>query len=1211
MTKKTHNNIKKNSNISKINIINKGISKHKHLHNNGKMISKIKNSKGITKKYVKYRSHNNTILINKKKTKTIHSGGFFDYAKLHWQMYKFNKILTELNSFDNKIHKEIESYKIQANTFEKRAKDKADIQTDIINNYRQKIIYRIYQKDETELPEKKDSIKIEIKDSMKTLDDRILSLGKKSLQLDKAIGKDMPEYNRLMKSFEEKIQSFNKITEKYAKQSSFYQEIYEIRRSYDFIMEANKTQKDGLSIHDKKKISKFEKNKVKYMKVLKLSDSELQDRKNLEQEIADLLKKTEYFKDQFGTYKGTKKDKTNVGGIDSQMAGISCNKKGDGLLCQWYSKYTDFAEYLVDLVNMCNTIIEHLKNISIAAERCVSNVNSVIINYKNDSHPEAVLRFQSDINEIISIFDLITKSITLLKAEFYKQTPTSSLIFDYNEIIVEINYIESKLQEYFEIFNSIDELKDKQDNYTNMSGGDKLYLLEGGSQSRARSRSGSRSWSRTNSQSRKSQRSKKQPEQKQQKTLSVDLVDKLSIPITYDTFFKNITQKEFTDITNLDIQNDKITEDNVQIFANNMHNIYIFWLNIHKTHNTHNNDNNNIALRDLESSINNLLNIDDVSSYKENIKQIHTELLSGRVTLIPIYEKNETIFQAIQNKKQLININRGIVIPLIENEKPSYFAFTDFNAKYKNALLTAPSSPPPSSSVTQSTQSYQIQSSQTNMSKEKLDILLILLTNNWTQFDNNYALKLKQIVDLLLNICNYIKDENITFYNTAILNDLYNMIYKIIKSPQNKTTDITILDGYINILTNYINIILKPLQSFYQTLTDPEGKYKFDKKNGTYTLNKVIAKIILTQDTIPNIQNIIEEYKKIIQTEVETEKNKQTDEDKKKKDEKQKKVDYNLLQDVIKSIHNAKIFKIQEENVTNEFKTIKHQLTELIQSGNDIDSNDTSQNMIDLKAFSRSTNPLKKLSNTMQELTQVLLDIKVIEPQIVSVNVKENTAIDMKSANWIIDKIKKDTENLHKLEITEQLQALRNANKERKISGVQTITDEDMKKLMYQLLGMQHSNDRNYFNKIINTTDNVNILKDVNKLKIILDLLFIEYEKRNMHSSTAKDNEQQNIPKFNNENTRNLCFTLSELKQLFGAVSSTEHVKAIDDKINEIDQNNKCQTQNNSKNKQTQQQQQQQQQRQQQRPFPSSFPQQQSYPQQFRPPFVPTQNIIL
>ena len=67
-------------------------------------------------------------------------------------MYKFNKILTELNSFDNKIHKEIESYKIQANTFEKRAKDKADIQTDIINNYRQKIIYRIYQKDETELP---------------------------------------------------------------------------------------------------------------------------------------------------------------------------------------------------------------------------------------------------------------------------------------------------------------------------------------------------------------------------------------------------------------------------------------------------------------------------------------------------------------------------------------------------------------------------------------------------------------------------------------------------------------------------------------------------------------------------------------------------------------------------------------------------------------------------------------------------------------------------------------------------------------------------------------------------------------------------------------------------------------------------------------------------------------------------------------------------
>ena len=69
-------------------------------------------------------------------------------------MYKFNNIISKLNNYDSKMQKDIESYKIQAKTFEMRAQDKAAINTEIINNLRNKIMIDLYQRDEQEMPRK-------------------------------------------------------------------------------------------------------------------------------------------------------------------------------------------------------------------------------------------------------------------------------------------------------------------------------------------------------------------------------------------------------------------------------------------------------------------------------------------------------------------------------------------------------------------------------------------------------------------------------------------------------------------------------------------------------------------------------------------------------------------------------------------------------------------------------------------------------------------------------------------------------------------------------------------------------------------------------------------------------------------------------------------------------------------------------------------------
>ena len=506
MHNSSYNNITKNNKYNKNNKIIKKKKKYTKTRNiNYKNIHPTSNSHSHTNN-LNVLNKNDLTLQTLKQSQNIQYGGLFgiDFVKLHWKMNKFNNIISKLNNYDSKMQKDIESYKIQAKTFEMRAQDKAAINTEIINNLRNKIMIDLYQRDEQEMPKKQTSA-ITIASSYTTLNNNMTKLNKRSKQLDKEIGKDMPEYLRLMKTFDAKIKKFNKITKAYATESKFYQEIQEIKRSYDIILE-NKKALSGLSSSDKKKIKKFESNKTKYMKVLNLSDSVLQARKLIEHEISELLKSAEYNIAQFGTYKGKQKKKAGV--LDEQMSVINCaNNYGSGLLCEWNEKYVEFADFLIELIAMCKDIVEKLKLIEHSADICFYNLSIVITDYKTDAHPEVITKFKNDIHELIGMLDLITKSIELLKVEFYKQTPATHLLLDTNEILYDLNYTTSKLTVYYTIFKEIEEIKEgKQDNpdkqdklsdyedynisYNGDGGGHEYYILNGGSAAAVKKPSG-------------------------------------------------------------------------------------------------------------------------------------------------------------------------------------------------------------------------------------------------------------------------------------------------------------------------------------------------------------------------------------------------------------------------------------------------------------------------------------------------------------------------------------------------------------------------------------------------------------------------------------------------------------------------------------------------------------------------------------------------
>ena len=1177
-------NITKKTKKHKGNGQNKNSHKHK-LHNssyknitknnkyNNKYNKIIKKKKQYTKtRNVNYKNIHQSItshtknlnVLNKndltlqtlKQSQNIQYGGLFgiDFIKLHWKMYKFNNIISKLNNFDTQIQKEIESYKIQAKTFEMRAQDKATINTEIINNLRSKIMMDLYQRDEQEMPKKQTSAII-IASSIATFNNSMLTLNKKSKQLDKEIGKDMPEYLRLMKSFENKIKKFNNITKSYATESQFYQEIQEIKRSYDIILE-NKKALSGLSASDKKKIKKFESNKSKYMKILNLSDSELQTRKLLEHEIAEVLKNAEYNIAQFGTYKGTKKDKS--GELDKQMSVVNCAKKyGSGLLCEWYKKYIEFAEFLVELVSMCKDIIEKLKIIEHSADICFYNLNSVITDYKTNAHTTAITEFQKDIHQLIDMFDLITKSIELLKVEFYKQTPATHLLFDTTETMTDINFITIKLAVYLKIFNKIKELQENKENPEKQVGG-----------------AGAGASKKIPAKSQAPAPALAPAPAHANKPSWLQYFDEFKKKnITYNLLFNKLTIKDFKDIIKYNKKdNNFITGiSDTQEFKNvcsNMYTIYMFLINYCYKRNIDN-------IQDFNKNMAILKNLTDKTKYKDTLVNIHKNISSTdniQSFLFEDYCKTNNITEIninslINNNVAILNTDNTESLKTYLENNNTEFNYDDFLKNYKIKILSPSQDPTQPTSAPQPTL---LPGQDTTIKQEDLSLLQTKLDTNRTAFITDVGDEgdiLAHSIQLLQDIVYVSNDTSICSYpipNTILLKKIFNFIKGIIDSSTINNDKKEILDKYYDILQNYTTTVLEQIKNKCNKLQDKDNENELDLN---IVVNKIIEKINIDEqnniDTIPKIGVIIEdiikkETKETNAKKIKKEKEKEKEKEKVEKDKVTTKEDIkdnnNLLEDIIKIIHKTQQYPIQEQNITNEFIKIREMLDDLISGDN------------------TNPNPIKTLSNIILNLTQTLLDIKIIEPKIVSINVKENKAIDIPFAGWIANKADADFDKLRSSPITQKLQERRLKNKEQIIQTSQPIIASKEKIAeVITLLKLLGSN-RSLRNGIIKQINENNVLRNIfytsDNIQVICNDLVKHFDLK-IH---PKDTPLQSTSANNTASQQSMCFILQNVKHLCGYNNTEKHIKIIDTVIADYGLGDICSQQQNLQQQNPQQQ---------------------------------------
>jgi hypothetical protein len=418
-----------------------------------------------------------TTLKNHKHTKTyLQKGGIFglNYIKLKIHISKYKNLIVRLNKFDAKVNKEIASSEQRVKLYENNANKKAKLQTEFINNYRAKIILQIYQQDKTEAPESDIVITKSNQDTLANINNNLVGIDKRISQIDKDIREDMPEFNRLYKLFSKNLDTFTKINEDYGKFGTFQQEIENLREKYDLFLPNKKT----LSSKDKQIITKYEKNKVDYDYILTLTKSDMEKRRKVEQKINDFFQKAQYFADQFGQFSG--KRKIGLGILDKDSNKIRC-EGNQGLLCEWGKKYEEFSTYLISIDAACKYIKECLEKIQVEAQSCVNNLSTVYKDYKTDSDPQAVTRFENDITHLITAhLTVCVDYIRDLKIAFYNQMPASRTMIDYNSLTAEFNHIGKRLDVYAKIFDKKQTIPTEKDIIKKTKKGG--YIMIGGAQ---------------------------------------------------------------------------------------------------------------------------------------------------------------------------------------------------------------------------------------------------------------------------------------------------------------------------------------------------------------------------------------------------------------------------------------------------------------------------------------------------------------------------------------------------------------------------------------------------------------------------------------------------------------------------------------------------------------------------------------------------------
>lgn len=1063
-----------------------------------------------------------------KKTK-LQTGGFIglDYIKLKWKIRKFNKVIAKMNAWDKLMKVDAESYELSVKEFEDQAQAMARHYTEFTETYRQQIIFKIFEKDSKEAPKAMEAIRIKIDDSKKQLDTRMLELEKRINALNKIVDREVPEFTRLTKAFEKKTKKFQKIATHFSELSGFQEKIKELRRAYDLVSGSRDIKEVG-EAHRKKK-AKYEKYKADYNRILELTDQEMQNRTEVKNKIETLLETAEHYKSQFGFYEGNKRVKMGKLGLDFKS--LKC-EKNKSKLCMWADYYSKFADNLIDVSNRCGSIDGALGNIIQQLEICVKNLNVVFTDYEKPPEAVAVLKVFNDITSIKKeTFAKISSNITELKREFYKQTPSARIMIDYNYLTFAFNYLREKLRVYRDLFNEA--LKNKEA---------MMQQQKGGAHGRPTGH----------------------PTGKPQHHSICKTF--IAHPLTYENFYENpkYAQIEKLDKKFQDLHKDLGNPKNKDCYKDaaefeKLFNIYKqYWLFA-----------NHVAL--------NLSQIDNTSTQyaqcRKNL-EIFKEIahyLSPTITTYPwvpdLQEYIANLFKTINHPKNFglhikdfNEIKDKTLDDIITNahaftsgttythvadlvnhamqNKSNFVGFEDWDSTQKSgnfkgvyrllnqhAGYNPNQAAQPAAAATSAPQKVPLQPSSLKIKYliDKLKTMQATLENNYNAYmsANEYEALIKEYLDVL----KLHDDDKIQFFDENIKN-LVNELESFFNG--NSLLNRTQISDFSTQIRLY-NVKLQKLLNMYAEVknrgyTDNDAKEAVKKAIEEYEKQMSLGLDYYITSILSNYPDQTKLPKPVIQQPQQPPQGQQDKgtstvmEQEAKKEIERENLDIKYIPHVLKRVkqisndRKAKgdnFYEEQFSNLTNAFEKIKALFVDIVNS--------------------EGPTSIKAISDKLQTMTLLLLDLKYIEPTVTGVKVAGYKPTMLPGADWIVKTVDKDFDKEHKLTGTSELQELIKSNRDlaqiyRKIT---IVDDGALNKLFEDLLF--ELNPHKLMTVIRSKPEYLSYLGNIDNLKRLIEII-------KGRIPVSPDNDKK----------KRVCGILATLENLVGSLDK-DKIKVIAD----------------------------------------------------------------
>ena len=358
-------------------------------------------------------------------------GGAYNFITRKYKIYKFRKYIDEFNKESAKLNKQIDSYKLQTDTFKNIADKKASEVSEFINNYKKEIIIKILLTDKITPDDKKDILKHNLNVNISSTQ----QIEKRLIVSNNELTKEIPTLTKTKKQFDKDSKKFRELLNKFTSFIEFQEYILNLKFTYDKI---------GTEIDKSKSYSKEDKTKHKEYKnhlndfeyIAKFDKTYFDKQQKDISSIDKLFEEAKHFKSEHSALDKKKKDK-------------------DTDLQKWKADYEKTYVIIADIIDKVKKLKVNLNTVKESANSILIATIPIYEETGNIRNTDAIKNVINSITSLTKILEQSNTQILDIKAELIKETPAVNLTKDSTILESAINKIWIVMSQYLKEFNAI------------------------------------------------------------------------------------------------------------------------------------------------------------------------------------------------------------------------------------------------------------------------------------------------------------------------------------------------------------------------------------------------------------------------------------------------------------------------------------------------------------------------------------------------------------------------------------------------------------------------------------------------------------------------------------------------------------------------------------------------------------------------------------